>query len=98
MVESNFIDIAKKAKIASKKLAVLSTDIKNRALLSIAEALDTNKDLIFVANNEDLELAKDTLSQAVFDRLKLDKNKLRDMIQGIVDIYNLALLLQFSFQ
>ena len=29
------------------------------------------------------------LSQATYNRLKLDENKMRDMIQGVVDIYEL---------
>ncbi|MBE7711031.1 MAG: glutamate-5-semialdehyde dehydrogenase [Cyanobacteria bacterium SIG31] len=89
MAECNFVEIAKNAKLASKKLATLSTDIKNKALLAIAEALDLNQSLIFEANKKDLELAKDTLSASVFNRLKLDANKMRDMIQGVIDIYNL---------
>ena len=89
MVEYNFEELAKNAKLASKKLATLSTEVKNRALLAIAEALDTNKSLIFEANKKDLALAEGNIPQAVFNRLKLDENKMRDMIQGIVDIYNL---------
>lgn len=89
MAEYNFIEIAKNAKIASKKLAVLSTDVKNKALLAIAEALDANKDLIFEANKVDLKEAEGNISQAVFNRLKLDENKMRDMIQGIIDVYEL---------
>ena len=50
MVEYNFIELAKNAKLASKKLATISTEIKNKALLSIAEALENNKDKIFKAN------------------------------------------------
>ncbi|MBO5737794.1 glutamate-5-semialdehyde dehydrogenase [bacterium] len=89
MAEYNFIEIAKNAKIASKKLAVLSTDVKNKALLAIAEALDAKKDLIFEANKVDLKEAEGNISQAVFNRLKLDENKMRDMIQGIIDVYEL---------
>ena len=42
----------------------------------------------------DLEAAKTLvdsgeITQATYNRLKLDKNKMRDMIQGIVDVYNL---------
>ena len=55
MVEYNFIELAKHAKQASKKLATLSTDIKNKALLAIAEALDANKSKIFDANKIDLQ-------------------------------------------
>lgn len=89
MVEYNFTELAKNAKNASKKLAILSTEVKNKALLAIAEALDANKLLIFEANKKDLELAEGNIPPAVFNRLKLDENKMRDMIQGIVDVYNL---------
>ena len=89
MVESSFLEIAKNAKLASKKIAVLSTEVKNKALLAMAEALENSKDEILKANLKDLELAKDSVSSSVFNRLKLDENKLRDMIQGIVDVYEL---------
>ena len=94
MEENNFLEIATKAKNASKKVATLSTEIKNKALLNIANSLKANQDKIFEANKMDLELAKplveaEKLSQSVFNRLKLDENKMRDMIQGIVDISNL---------
>ena len=42
MEDYNFIDLAKNAKLASKKLATLSSEIKNKALLAIAEALDND--------------------------------------------------------
>ena len=94
MEENNFLEIATKAKNASKKVATLSTEIKNNALLNIANNLKANQDKIFEANKMDLELAKPfvekgELSQSVFNRLKLDENKMRDMIQGILDISNL---------
>ena len=89
MVEYNFIELAKNSKNASKKLAVLSTEIKNKALLLIAEALENNKSKIFEANKIDLQLAEGNIPQSTFNRLKLDENKMRDMIQGIVDVYNL---------
>ena len=94
MEENNFLEIATKAKNASKKVATLSTEIKNKALLNIANNLKANEDKIFEANKMDLELAKplveaEKLSQSVFNRLKLDENKMRDMIQGIIDISNL---------
>ena len=94
MEENNFLEIATKAKNASKKVATLSTEIKNKALFNIANNLKANQDKIFEANKMDLDLAKplvesEKLSQSVFNRLKLDENKMRDMIQGIVDISNL---------
>ena len=94
MVEDNFLQLATNAKVASKKLATLETSLKNKALLSIAEALGNNSEAIFDANKKDLEQAKQLLengeiSHALYNRLKLDENKMRDMIQGIVDIYEL---------
>lgn len=94
MEENNFLEIATKAKNASKKAATLSTEIKNKALFNIANNLKANQDKIFEANKMDLDLAKPLveskkLSQSVFNRLKLDENKMRDMIQGIIDISNL---------
>ena len=94
MEECNFSELARKAKFASKKVATVSTEIKNKALLNIAESLRLNTDKIFEANKRDLGEAKilvqnNELSQATFNRLKLDENKMRDMIQGIIDISNL---------
>lgn len=90
----NFIDIAKRAKRASIKAQGLSSEVKNRGLVAVAEALNSNKEKIFEANKVDLEFAKELvekgeLTQATFNRLKLDENKMRDMIQGIYDISKL---------
>lgn len=94
MEEDKFIELAKNAKVASKKMAILPVGLKNTALLNIAKKLKENKDKIFEANKMDLDAAKllvenGELSQSTFNRLKLDENKMRDMIQGIIDISNL---------
>lgn len=91
---NDFIEIAKKAKEASLKTASLSEEIKNKALNSIADAIEKAKDEIFEANKMDLALAeplveKGELSRATFNRLKLDENKMRDMIAGIREIAKL---------
>lgn len=85
----NFEEIAKNAKNASLEMAEATTKIKNNALLKIAEELEKSSDEIFSANKIDLEEAKDKISPSVFNRLKLDENKLRDMIQGIRDVVKL---------
>ena len=79
------LDIAKKAKLASVQALQLSTEIKNNALLKIADLLEENKEKIVSANQKDLDAASD-MSKAMFNRLKLDDNKIRDMIQGVRDI------------
>ena len=82
------LDIAKNAKNAAIQALQLSTEIKNKALLKIADVLEQNKDEIVNSNIIDLENAKD-LSTSMYNRLKLDENKIRDMIQGVVDVYEL---------
>ncbi len=87
----DFESIAKSAKKAALKIADLSADIKNKALLAIANNIEKNKTEIFAANKKDLTeaeglVAKGELSKSTFNRLKLDENKMRDMLQGIRDV------------
>ncbi len=93
-MDIDFIKLAQNAKKASVKAQNLSSEVKNKALLEVANALDNNRDKIFEANKKDLEFAQELvnsgeLTQATFNRLKLDENKMRDMIQGIKDISKL---------
>jgi len=87
----DFECIAKCAKEAALKIASLSSDTKNKALLNIANEIEQNKTAIFEANNEDLKLAQKLLetgelTKSTYNRLKLDENKMRDMIKGIKDV------------
>lgn len=93
-MEQNFIEIAKAAKEAALAVADLATDIKNEALNKIAAMFEVHKDEIFAANRQDLVEAEalvqnGEISKSTFNRLKLDENKMRDMIQGVRDIANL---------
>lgn len=94
MNNNEFIEIAKNAKKASIQAQGLTSELKNKALTLIADALKAQQDKIFEANKKDLESAKGLLdkneiTQATFNRLKLDENKMRDMIQGIIDVSKL---------
>lgn len=90
----DFENIAKTAKAAALEIADISTDLKNKALLKIADNLEKNKTEIFEANKKDLLDAESLvtsgeISKSTFNRLKLDENKMRDMIQGIRDVAKL---------
>lgn len=90
----DFVNIAKNAKESSLKIAGLDVDIKNKALNALANALEEHKSEIFAANKADLENAlpfveEGKISKSTFNRLKLDENKMRDMVQGVRDITNL---------
>lgn len=94
IMEQNFIEIAKAAKLASLQVADLDTKVKNEALNKIADMFEQHKGEIFEANKIDLAQAEKLIedgeiTQSTFNRLKLDENKMRDMIQGVRDIANL---------
>lgn len=90
-------DIEKKvimAKKASIELASMSTEIKNRALESMANALDRERKAIIEANAKDREYAEELkksgkLTQALVDRLKVNDSKIDGMIAGIWDVIKL---------
>lgn len=93
-MEQDFLNIAKLAKKASLEIADLSGELKNQALLKIADMIEHHKEEIFEANKSDLNEAESLLengeiTKSTFNRLKLDENKMRDMIQGVRDIASL---------
>jgi glutamate-5-semialdehyde dehydrogenase len=72
----------KAAKSASRKLAFLSTEVKNKALVNIAEALINKRDEILAANKIDYDEAKASgMSEAMLDRLMLSPSRLEGMAQ-----------------
>lgn len=81
---TDFETRAKEAKQASFAMAVLPTDVKNKALLAIADALAANKEAIFAANAEDMKNAKETdLPMPLQKRLLFDEHKLSDVTCGL---------------
>lgn len=94
MSNIDFLEIAKNAKEASLKIVNISSELKNSALEAIAAAIEENKQKIFDANSKDLSESKllvdsGELSKAVYDRLKLDENKMKAMISGVKDLIKL---------
>lgn len=90
-MEQDFLNIAKSAKKASLEMADLSGEIKDKALNKIADMIEFHKAEVFEANQNDLNeaqimLENGEITQSTFNRLKLDENKMRDMIQGVRDI------------
>ena len=88
------LDIAILAHKAFWKLSSFDKKVKNEILNEVIKNIEHSKNLIFEANNKDLEDAKALLetkeiNQSTYNRLKLDENKMRDMVAGIKDIINL---------
>ena len=82
--------IGQQARAAARKLAKLSTDVKNAALLNIADALTARQEEVLEANKVDYEAGKKSgLSDALLDRLLLDPERLAEMA---TDVRNVAAL------
>ena len=81
---------AQSAREASLKLAILPTNIKNRALLSAADSIKKNSKIILDANKKDVEAAnKAKLSKVLVKRLILDEDKIDEMIEEIIHVARL---------
>ena len=80
-------ELGKKAKEAEKTLMIATTEQKNKALKYIAQALIENADEIIQANTIDLENGKNNgMSEAMLDRLKLEKDRIKGMAKGVEDV------------
>lgn len=77
-------ELGKKAKAAETGISAASTSLKNSALAAISKALLENADEIIAENMKDLQAANENgMSEAMKDRLKLDKNRISAMAKGI---------------
>ena len=75
------------ARAASRALAVASTATKSKALVAIAEELDTERAKIRDANAADLAGAQDNdIDQPLVDRLELGDKGIDQMIEGLLQI------------
>ncbi len=82
--------LAKRAKAVSHSLANCSTDLKNKALLEMAKALDQNREFLMKENQKDLSCAKKAqLSRAMIDRLSLSPSVLQGMVEGLREVARL---------
>ena len=75
------------ARSAAAELAMCSTDQRNSALRSAAEALRSGAQNILTANQADMVAARDRgLSAAMLDRLMLDDERIEAMAAGLESI------------
>lgn len=83
-------EYAKQAKQASIPLATISTELKNKALKSIAIKLKEKQNQIIAANKTDIKRSeKEKLAPALLKRLKFDESKIQDVIDGINSLIKL---------
>jgi glutamate-5-semialdehyde dehydrogenase len=83
-------ELLQKARAAAGRLATLSTDVKNRALTAMAEALEMKAEEILAANEKDLDAFDPAPERkATADRLRLTPERIADMAAGIREIVKL---------
>src|SRR5678810_100541 len=75
-----------RARAASRTLASLPGEPRSKALAKFAELLSQRRQALFAANAKDLREQKGKIADAVYQRLKLDADKLAPVIQGIQEL------------
>lgn len=91
MNDNNVKRLCEKAKKASRKLAIISSEEKNNALQKMAKNLRENKNFILDANKQDVEslMKKEDYTNAFKDRLTLNDDRIEGMAEGLEDIAGL---------
>ena len=80
-------DQAEAANEASRRLASISADVKNAALIAIADAIETNRQSILRANEQDLEAAKrNGIEYQLLERMTLNNARVKDMADAARNI------------
>ena len=88
-IHSLVVDIGKKAREASRSLAVASSLQKKEALIFGAESIKENTENILEQNKKDLDIGVTKgLSNALMDRLLLNEERIGSMIGGLEAIAN----------
>lgn len=79
-------EILSNAAAARKGALRLTTEIKNKALLAMADELENCSSEILEANSADIENARGKISEVMCDRLLLTEDRIKAMAQGIRDV------------
>ena len=86
-IQEAMMAIAKRSKSIVYEIANRSTEEKNRALIAMAEAIESNKASILDANRKDVEFAVSLEKPAAFiDRLTLSDKRIAAMTAAIREI------------
>lgn len=82
--------LGKLLKEAEKELSVASTDKKNESLIRVAESIEKMKEHILEENLKDIEIAyENKMKESLVDRLRLDVDKIDDIIKSIHTVIKL---------
>ena len=76
-------EILEAARSAKAQMALADTQKKNAALQAMADWLVSETNAILIANEADLKAAEGKISEVMLDRLRLTKERIADMAEGI---------------
>ena len=76
-------EILEAARSAKAQMAQADTQKKNAALHAMADWLVSETNAILIANEADLKAAEGSISEVMQDRLRLTKERIADMAEGI---------------
>ncbi len=80
-------DLAEKAGVASRRLALMSRAEKDAALLRLADAVEAATPEVLAANAEDLERGRAAgMSESLQDRLRLDADRVAAVAQALREV------------
>lgn len=82
-------EILEAARLAKVQMAQADTQKKNAALHAMADWLVSETNTILAANEADLITSKDKISEVMQDRLRLTKERIADMAEGIRQVAEL---------
>ena len=86
-IQTLILDLAKGAKEASVALSRISSDLKNKALMAMGEALLNDSAQLIAENAKDLEEARQAgLPAAMIDRLTLNAATIAGIARGISEV------------
>ncbi|HZX48116.1 MAG TPA: gamma-glutamyl-phosphate reductase, partial [Nitrospirota bacterium] len=77
----------RKAREGSRRLASLSTAVKNKALMEMADDIERGAERLRHENRKDIEAGEArSLSSALIDRLTLNDKRIMEMAQGLREV------------
>jgi len=89
-MDNELLTKGKTAKQAARVLSTLDTQVKDKALLTIAETIMDQEPTILEANDQDIDAGRaNGLSEAVLDRLLLTAPRLESIATDVKSIINL---------
>ena len=88
--KSNLDTILEDAQSTKEQLRSSSKKEKDHALKEASDSINSNREILKLANEKDMELASNlNLQDSFIDRLKLDDNRIDSMISGLKKVIDL---------